>query len=250
LHTPMYFFISNLAILDLLVISSVLPKVLENLVLGKNTISFEGCVAQLYTLTFSASTELMLLTVMAYDRDLAICQPLRYVARMSKGTCTSLVAAVWGTGAVNSLINTLLLSQLDFCGPNLVQNFLCEIPPVLALSCSSTYLGQIMVFTADVILGMGNFLVVILSYCLIIGTFLKIQGSTSKWKAFSTCSSHLAIVGCFYSTIIYTYIQPTSTPLEKKHKTLSVKYTLVTPTLNPLIYSLCNKGIQAAFWKI
>nr|XP_009934115.1 PREDICTED: olfactory receptor 13G1-like [Opisthocomus hoazin] len=250
LHTPMYFFISNLAFLDLVGISSVLPKMLENLILGKNTISFEGCVAQLYAFTFSASTELILLTVMSYDRYLAICQPLHYMTMMSKGTCISLMASVWGIGTINSLINTILLAQLDFCGPNLVQNFLCEIPPVLALSCSSTYLSKITVYMADIILGMGNFLLVIFSYCLIIITILKIQGSAGKWKAFSTCSSHLAIVGLFYSTIIYTYIQPTSTAVEKKNKTVSIMYTLVTPILNPLIYSLRNKVIKAAFWKI
>ncbi|XP_074417993.1 olfactory receptor 13G1-like [Larus michahellis] len=247
LHNPMYFFISNLAILDLVIISSVLPKMLENLILGKNTISFEGCVAQLYIFTFSGSTELILLTVMSYDRYLAICRPPHYVSMMSKGTCITLMAGVWGIGTVNSLINTLLVAQLDFCGPNLVQNFLCEIPPVLALSCSSTYLSEIMVYTADIILGMGNFLLVILSYCLIIITILKIQGSEGKWKAFSTCSSHLAVVGLFYSSIIYTYIQPTSALLEKKNKPVSIMYALVTPTVNPLIYSLRNKVIKAAF---
>ncbi|KAM6114786.1 olfactory receptor 13G1-like [Phoenicopterus ruber ruber] len=177
LHTPMYFFISNLAILDLIGISSVLPKMLENLILGKNTISFEGCVAQLYTFTFSGSTELILLTVMSYDRYLAIRQPLHYVTTMSKGTCISLMAGVWGISTTNSLINTLLVAQLDFCGPNLVQNVWCEIPAVLALSCSSTCLSEIMVFVADILLGMGNFLLVILPYCLIITTILKIQGS-------------------------------------------------------------------------
>ncbi|NWX46696.1 O13G1 protein, partial [Steatornis caripensis] len=250
LHTPMYFFICNLAILDLVGISSVLPKMLENLILGKNTISFEGCIAQLFTFTFSCSTELILLTVMSYDRYLAICQPLHYITTMSKRTCISLMAGVWGIGTVNSLINTLLVAQLDFCGPNLVQNFLCEIPPVLALSCSSTSLSEIMVYMADIILGMGNFLLVILSYCLIITTILKIQVSAGKWKAFSTCSSHLAIVGLFYSTVLYIYTQPTNTPLEKKNKTASIIYTLVTPILNPLIYSLRNKVIKAAFWKI
>ncbi|KFP26792.1 Olfactory receptor 13G1, partial [Colius striatus] len=250
LHTPMYFFISNLAILDLLSISSVLPKMLENLVLGKNTISFEGCIAQLYTFTFSGSTELILLTVMSYDRYLAICWPLHYITMMSKGTCISLMAGVWGIGTVNSFINTLFVAQLDFCGPNLVQNFLCEIPEVLVLSCSSTYLSEVTVYMADIILGMGNFTLVILSYCFIITTILKIQGSEGKWKTFSTCSSHLAIVGLFYSTIIYAYIQPTSTPLKKKNKTVSIMYTLVTPTLNPLIYSLRNKVIKGAFWKI
>ncbi|NXI97243.1 O13G1 protein, partial [Psophia crepitans] len=213
-------------------------------------ISFESCVAQLYTFTFSASTELILLTVMSYDQYLAINQPLHYITMMTKGTCISLMAGAWAIGMINSLINTLLVAQLDFCGPNLVQNFLCEIPPVLALSCSSTYLSEVMVYTADIILGVGNFLLVILSYCLIITTVLKTQGSAGKWNAFSTCSSHLAVVGFFYSTIIYTNIQPSSTPLKKKNKRVSVMYSLVTPTLNPLIYTLRNTAIQGAFWKI
>ncbi|KAM6042036.1 olfactory receptor 13G1-like [Chlamydotis macqueenii] len=211
LHTPMYIFISNLAILDLVGISSVLPKMLENLILGKNTISFEGCVAQLYTFTFSGSIELILLTVMSYDWYLAIHQPLHYVTMMNKRTCISLMAGVWGIGTVNSLINTLLVAQMDFCGPNLVQNFLCEVSPVLALSCSSTYLSEIMDYMADIILGMRNFQLVILSYCLIIISILKIQGSAGKWKAFSTCSSHLAIVGLFYppsSTTIFSQLAP------------------------------------------
>nr|XP_010299874.1 PREDICTED: LOW QUALITY PROTEIN: olfactory receptor 13G1-like [Balearica regulorum gibbericeps] len=246
LHTPMYFLISNLAILDLVGISSVLPKMLDNLIVGKNTISFEGCVEQIYTFTFSGSTEFILLTVMSYDRYLAIRQPLHYITMMSKGTCTSLMAGVWAIGTINSLF----VAQLDFCVPNLLQNFLCEIPPVLALSCSSIYLSEITIYMADIILGMGNFLLVILSYCLIITTVLKIQGSAGKWKAFSTCSSHLAIVGLFYSTIMYTYIQPPSTPLKKNNRTVSIMYTLVTPTLNPVIYSLCNKVIKAAFCKI
>ncbi|NXF40643.1 O13A1 protein, partial [Nyctibius bracteatus] len=250
LHIPMYFFISSLAILDLVCISSVLPKMLENLILGKNIISFEGCVAQLYTFTFSGSTELILLTVMSYDRYLATCQPLHYITMMSKRTCIFLMAGVWGIGTINSLINTLLVAQLDFCGPNLVQDFLCEILPVLALSCSSTSLSEIMVYMADIILGIRNFLLVILSYCLIITTIQKIQGSAGKWKAFSTCFSHLSIVGLFYSTIIYIYIQPISTILEKKNKNVSIMYTLVTPTMNPLIYSLRNKVIKEAFWKI
>ncbi|KFP88308.1 Olfactory receptor 13G1, partial [Apaloderma vittatum] len=243
LHTPMYFFISNLAVLDLVAISSVLPKMLANLIVGKNTISFEGCIAQLYTFTFSGSAELTLLTVMSCDRYLAICWPLHYVTMMSKRTCISLMAG-------DSLINTLLVAQLDFCGPNLVQNFLCELPPVRALSCSSTYLSEIMVYMSDIVLGMGNFLLVILSYCLIIITILKIQSSAGKWKAFSTCSSHLATVGFFYSTIIYVYIQPMSTPLQKKNRAVNIVYALVTPTLNPLIYSLRNKAIKEAFWKI
>ncbi|NXR16369.1 O13A1 protein, partial [Semnornis frantzii] len=214
------------------------------------SISFQGCMAQLYSFTFSGSAELTLLTVMSYDRCLAVCQPLHYTNIMRKRTCIFLVAAVWGISAINSLINTLLLAQLDFCGTNVVQNFFCEIFPLLVLSCSSTYLSEIMVYMADIILGMGNFLLVILSYCFIIITILKIQASAGKWKAFSTCSSHLVVVGIFYSTIVYNYIQPTRGASGRRSKQLSMVYTLVTPSLNPLIYSLRHKVFKAAIWRI
>uniref|UniRef100_A0A8C8RGY2 Olfactory receptor n=1 Tax=Pelusios castaneus TaxID=367368 RepID=A0A8C8RGY2_9SAUR len=250
LHTPMYFFIANLALVDILCTSSVLPKMLENLMQEKKTISFDGCMAQLFAFTLSSGTELVLLTVMSYDRYIAICHPLRYVNLMRKDICITFAAGVWAVGAINSLVHTLLMLHLDFCGPCLIQHFFCEIPPILALSCSSTYLNEIMIFMADVFLAMGNFLLTTISYSFIIIAILKIQSSKGKQRAFSTCSSHLLVVTLYYSTIIYTYIRPTSSYSLDKDKMVAIMYTLVTPTLNPLIYSLRNKEVKVSIWKI
>uniref|UniRef100_A0A8C3FU94 G-protein coupled receptors family 1 profile domain-containing protein n=1 Tax=Chrysemys picta bellii TaxID=8478 RepID=A0A8C3FU94_CHRPI len=180
LHTPMYFLIK------------------------KKNISFDGCMTQLFFFTFSAGTELVLLTVMSYDRYVAICHPLRYVNLMSRRISISLAAGVWAVGVFNSLVNTLLVLSLDFYGPNLIQHFFCEFPTTLALSCSSTYLNEIMVYMADICLAMGNFLLTLMSYIFIIITILKIQSSKGKQKAFSTCSSHLPVVTLYYSSIFYT----------------------------------------------
>ncbi|XP_050773951.1 olfactory receptor 13A1-like [Gopherus flavomarginatus] len=250
LHTPMYFFIANLALVDILCSSSVLPKMLKNLLQEKKTISFDGCMAQLFAFTLSSGTELVLLTAMSYDRYVAICHPLRYVNLMSKDICISLAAGVWAVGTINSLVHTLLMVLLDFCGPNLIQHFFCEIPPVLALSCSSTYLNEIMIFMADIFLAMVNFLLTTVSYSFIIIAIFKIQSSKGKQRAFSTCSSHLLVVSLYYSTIIYTYIRPTSSYSLDKDKMVAIMYTLVTPTLNPVIYSLRNNEIKVAIRKI
>ncbi|XP_006135773.2 olfactory receptor 13G1-like [Pelodiscus sinensis] len=250
LHTPMYFFIANLAMLDIMCSSSVLPKMMENLLRGKKTISFEGCMAQLFAFTMSGATELMLLTVMSCDRYVAICHPLRYVNLMTKKICITLATGVWAVGIINSLVNTLLTLRLDFCGPNLIQHFFCEFPPVLALSCSSTFLNQVMVFLADIFLAMGNFLLTVMSYSFIIVAILKIRSSKGMQKAFSTCSSHLLVVTLFYSSIIYTYIRPSSSYSPDKDKFVALMYTLVTPILNPLIYSLRNKEVKVGFRKI
>ncbi|XP_050791419.1 olfactory receptor 13A1-like [Gopherus flavomarginatus] len=250
LHTPMYFFIANLALVDILCSSSVLPKMLKNLFQEKKTISFDGCIAQLFAFTLSSGTELVLLTAMSYDRYVAICHPLRYVNLMSKDICISLAAGVWAVGTINSLVHTLLMLRLDFCGPNLIRHFFCEIPPVLALSCSSTYLNEIMIFMADIFLAMVNFLLTTVSYSFIIIAIFKIQSSKGKQRAFSTCSSHLLVVSLYYSTIIYTYIRPTSSYSLDKDKMVAIMYTLVTPTLNPVIYSLRNNEIKVAIRKI
>ncbi|CAM4550785.1 olfactory receptor 13G1-like [Lepidochelys kempii] len=250
LHTPMYFFIANLALVDILCTSSVLLKMLENLLQEEKIISFGGCMAQLFVFTLSSGTELVRLAAMSYDRYVAICHPLHYVNLLSKEICISLAASAWAVGTINSLVHTLLMLHLDFCGPNLIQHFFCEIPPVLALSCSSTYLNEIMIFMADIFLAMGNFLLTTMSYSFIIIAILKIRSSKGKQRAFSTCSSHMLVVILYYSTIIYTYIRPTSSYSLDKDKVVAIIYTLVTPTLNPLIYSLRNNEVKVAIRKI
>ncbi|XP_050773496.1 olfactory receptor 13G1-like [Gopherus flavomarginatus] len=250
LHTPMYFFIASLALADILCTSLVVPKVLENLMQEKNIISFGGCITQLFVFTSSLTTDVLLLTVMSYDRYVAICHPLHYVKPMNKEICICLAAGVWAVGTINSLVNMLLLLHLDFCGSNLIQHFFCEFPAILVLSCSSTYVNEIMIFMADIFLAMGNFLLTIMSCSFIVITILKIQSSKGKQRAFSTCSSHLLVVTLYYSTIIYTYNQTTSSYSSDKNKMVAIMYTLVTPTLNPVIYSLRNKEVKVAMKRI
>ncbi|XP_051829966.1 olfactory receptor 13A1-like [Antechinus flavipes] len=250
LHTPMYFFLANLAILDIGCTSTVLPKLLENLIVGKKSISYDGCMTQLYFLTCFLGTELLLFTAMAYDRYVAICHPLHYSTMMSRMVCMFLVNSVWGIGALSSLLHTGLMLRLTFCGPNEIKHFLCEIPSLLLLSCSSTYLNNIMIVIADVYFGVINFVLTMVSYGFIISNILKIRTTEGKKKAFSTCSSHLMVVSMYYTTIIYTYIFPGSGSSMDNGKVVALLYTTVGPTLNPLIYTLRNKDFKTALKKM
>ncbi|XP_012889179.1 PREDICTED: olfactory receptor 13A1-like [Dipodomys ordii] len=250
LHTPMYFFLLNLATMDIICTSSVIPKALEGLMVEKSSISFRGCMAQLYFLIWTISAELLLLTVMAYDRYAAICHPLHYSTMMSKAFCSVLAAGVWVMCAFNSAIHTGLMVRLNFCGPNVITHFSCEIPPLLRLSCSSTYVNSVMTTLADAFYGIFNFLLTIVSYGFIISSILKMRTSEGKQKAFSTCSSHLIVVCMYYTTVFYAYISPVSSYSAEKSKVVGVLYTMASPTLNPLIYTLRNKEVKAALRKL
>ncbi|XP_036592052.1 olfactory receptor 13A1-like [Trichosurus vulpecula] len=250
LHTPMYFFLANLAILDVGCTSTVLPKLLENLFVEKKSISYGGCMTQLYFLTCLLGTELLLFTAMAYDRYVAICHPLHYSTMMSRMVCAFLMSSVWAIGALSSLLHTGLMLRLTFCGPNEIKHFLCEIPSLLLLSCSSTYVNNIMIVIADVYFGVINFALTMLSYGFIISNILKIRTREGKKKAFSTCSSHLMVVSMYYTTIIYTYIFPGSGSSMDNGKVVALLYTAVGPTLNPLIYTLRNKDFKTALKKM
>ncbi|XP_044518784.1 olfactory receptor 13A1-like [Gracilinanus agilis] len=250
LHSPMYFFLFNLATMDIICTSSILPKVLEGLLSEENAISFGGCMAQLYFLTWSASSELLLLTVMGYDRYVAICHPLHYSTIMSKTLCSVLASGVWGLCAFNTAIHTGLMVRLDFCGPNVVTHFFCEVPPLLLLSCSPTYVNTIMIVLADAFYGILNFAMTLVSYSLIISSILKIRTTEGKKKAFSTCSSHLIVVSMYYTAVFYAYISPVSSYSPEKSKLAGVLYTMLSPTLNPLIYTLRNKEVKQALRKI
>ncbi|XP_074092431.1 olfactory receptor 13A1-like [Macrotis lagotis] len=250
LHTPMYFFLANLAILDIDCTSTVLPKLLQNLVVEKKSISYGGCMTQLYFITCFLGTELLLFTAMAYDRYVAICHPLHYSTMMSRMVCMLLVSGVWTVGALSSLLHTGLMLRLTFCGPNEIQHFLCEIPSLLLLSCSSTYLNNVMIVIADMYFGVINFVLTMVSYGFIISNILKIRSMEGKKKAFSTCSSHLMVVSMYYTTIIYTYIFPGSGSSMDNGKVVALLYTTVGPTLNPLIYTLRNKDFKNALKKI
>ncbi|XP_041910307.1 olfactory receptor 13A1-like [Arvicola amphibius] len=250
LHTPMYFFLANLALLDIVCTSTVLPKLLEGLVGKGSHISYKGCLTQLFFLTWFLGAELLLLTAMAYDRYVAICRPLHYSMLMSRPVSVLLAGSVWVISAVSTSVHTGLMAQLHFCGPNQIRHFLCEIPALLLLSCSPTTLNNIMIVIADVYFGVVNFLFTMISYSFIIASILRIRSAEGKKRAFSTCSAHLVVVTLYYSTVIYTYVQPGSGSSLENGKVVALLYTAVSPTLNPLIYSLRNKDVKVALRKV
>ncbi|XP_004476755.1 olfactory receptor 13A1-like [Dasypus novemcinctus] len=249
LHTPMYFFLVNLAMLDMICTSTILPKALQSLV-ADNTISFSGCLSQMFFFTWSLSSELLLFTAMAYDRYLAICRPLHYGTLMSGRVCLVLAAFVWTSGLFNAFLLTGLVVRLSFCGPNIIAHFFCEIPPVLLLSCSPTFLVDVIVITADMFLSGMNFLLTMASYGCIISNILRIRSAEGKRRAFSTCSSHLIVVTMYYSTVLYAYIRPVLGSAGLLDKAITILYTVMTPALNPLIYTLRNKEFKASFKKL
>ncbi|XP_027716617.1 olfactory receptor 13A1-like [Vombatus ursinus] len=249
LHTPMYFFLINLALMDILSASTVVPKLLQSL-MTKNTISYGGCIAQIYFLTWCLGAELLLFTVMAYDRYVAICQPLHYSTIISKAACCLMASAVWAISGTNATIHIIFIVHLFFCGPNVIDHFFCEIPPLLPLSCSSTYVNNIMVIMAHIFFAVFNFLLILVSYGFIISSILKIRTKEGKKRAFSTCSSHLIVIAMYYCPTIYIYIVPGLNQTLKDGKVASLFYTIVTPALNPVIYSLRNQDVKIALKKL
>jgi olfactory receptor len=250
LHSPMYFFLCNLATMDIICTSSVLPKALVGLLSEENTISFKGCMTQLFFLVWSGSSELLLLTVMAYDRYVAICLPLHYSSRMSPQLCGTFAVGVWSICALNASINTGLMTRLSFCGPKVITHFFCEIPPLLLLSCSPTYINSVMTLVADAFYGCINFVLTLLSYGCIIASVLRMRSAEGKRKAFSTCSSHLIVVSVYYSSVFCAYVSPASSYSPERSKVTSVLYSILSPTLNPLIYTLRNKDVKLALGRL
>ncbi|XP_021024092.1 olfactory receptor 13A1-like [Mus caroli] len=250
LHTPMYFFLANLALLDIVCTSTVLPKLLEGLVGKSSHISYMGCMTQVFFLIGVLGAELLLLTAMAYDRYVAICRPLHYNTLMSWSICVLLAGFVWVIGIANTSVHVGLLVRLNFCGPNQIRHFLCEVPTLLLLSCSPTTLNNIMLVIADAYFGVVNFLLTMISYSFIISSILRIRSAEGKKRAFSTCSAHLVVVTLYYSTIIYTYLQPGSGSSFQNSKVVTLLYTAVSPTLNPIIYSLRNRDVKVALKRL
>ncbi|XP_036860050.2 olfactory receptor 5V1-like [Manis javanica] len=251
LHTPMYYFLANLSLLDIFCPSATVPKMLDNLLTGDHSISFLGCALQLYFLVALAGTEVFLLAVMAYDRYVAICFPLRYTLIMTKAHCAQLIGGTWAAGFLNSLLHTVSTFRLSFCKSNRVNQYYCDIPPVVALSCSSTYMAEMLVLVVAGISGIGAFLTTFISYVYIISTILKIQSVEGKRKAFSTCASHLLVVCLFYGTAIFTYIRPSSSHHSPdRDRLIAMLYGVVTPMLNPMIYSLRNTEVKRALSRV
>ncbi|CAK6443512.1 unnamed protein product [Pipistrellus nathusii] len=244
LHTPMYFFLGHLSFLDAFYSSVIVPKLLENLLSKWKTISLLGCFTQIFLVIFSGAAEACLLSVMAYDRFQAVCHPLLYMVTMDRKVCTGLVAASWAVGMGSSLVNTLLLAQQNFCGPNFIHSFVCELPPVLLLACSDSYISIASILTTVGILGFGTLVLLLGSYTRIIMTALRINSATGRSKIFSTCSSHVLVVTIFYGSGVFRYMTPASGSVLEQ--VLSLQYSVVTPLLNPLIYSLKNQEVKAA----
>ncbi|NXK23959.1 OR5V1 protein, partial [Arenaria interpres] len=250
LHNPMYFFLGNLSLLDILCPTITVPKMLEALLLENKVISFTGCMLQLFFLIDVVGTEIFLLAVMAYDRYVAICHPLQYMNIVSLKLCAYLATGTWVVGFFNSLLHTSLVFTLFFCGSNEVDQYYCDIPPVLALSCSPTYSRELVTLIIAGVLGSGAFVVTLVSYLYILVAILSMNSSESRHKAFSTCGSHLTVVCLFYGTTICTYVRPSSTYSPHQDRIVSMLYGTLTPLLNPIIYSLRNKEVKCALKRL
>nr|XP_005315035.1 olfactory receptor 1019-like [Chrysemys picta bellii] len=249
LHTPMYFFLSNLSFCDLCFSSMISPKMLLNFLAEKKSISYTACAVQMYLFVSFADVECLLLAVMAYDRYVAICKPLLYTFTMSRQLCKGLVAGVYAVGVVDSMIHTFCTFRLSFCSSNIINHFFCDIPQLLVLSCSDTHINEIVMFAFIGCIVVSSFVTVLLSYVYIISTILQIRSAEGRHKPFSTCTFHLIAVVLFYGIQLFMYLRPTSSYSMDTDKVASVFYTLVIPMLNPLIYSLRNTEVKNALRK-
>ncbi|KAM9604139.1 olfactory receptor 5AP2-like [Morphnus guianensis] len=250
LHTPMYFFLGNLSSLETCYSSTILPRLLASFLTGDNSISAHGCMAQFYFFASFATTECYLLAAMSYDRYLAICQPLLYASLVTWKVSLQLAAASWLGSSLLLMAVTVFLSQLEFCGPKSIDHFLCDFIPLLELACSDTRAVTIVSFIFGILDVVFPFLFTLASYVCIIAAILRIPSSISRQKAFSTCSSHLTLITIFYGTLILVYMLPRRAPLRQLNKVFSFFYTILTPLVNPLIYSLRNREIKEALRKM
>uniref|UniRef100_A0A8D0XYI4 Olfactory receptor n=1 Tax=Sus scrofa TaxID=9823 RepID=A0A8D0XYI4_PIG len=250
LQTPMYYFISNFSFLEICYASVTLPRMLINLWTQKRTISFVACATQMCCFLVLAATECFLLAVMAYDRYVAICNPLHYPLIMKHKMCIQLVAGSWISGIPVQIGQTFQIFSLPFCGSNLINHFFCDIPPILKLACGDTFVNEMMVFTVAVLFVTVPFLLILVSYGKLISTILKLSSATSRTRAFSTCSSHLTVVVLFFGSGMITYLRPRTSHSAGTDKVLSLFYTIVTPMINPMIYSLRNKDVVRALRKL
>ncbi|XP_077690603.1 olfactory receptor 10A7-like [Eretmochelys imbricata] len=249
LHSPMYFFLGNLSCLETCYTSTILPRMLASLLTGDKTISFSGCITQLYFFCALAATECCLLAAMSYDRYLAICKPLHYSTLMNSRFCLQLAAGSWLNGCLATAIFVLFMSHLIFCGPDEIDHFYCDLIPLIKLSCSDTYLIILLDFVLSCVFTLPAFLLTLTSYVCIIATILRISSTTGRQKAFTTCSSHLIVVTIFYGTLMIVYMLPKHETLSVLNKVLSLSYTVLTPAVNPLIYSLRNRDVKEALSK-
>ncbi|KAM5236524.1 olfactory receptor 6N1 [Ctenodactylus gundi] len=246
LQVPMYHFVSALSFLELGYTAATIPKMLANLLSEEKTISFSGCLLQIYFFHSLGATECYLLTAMAYDRYLAICRPLHYPTLMTSALCTKITVSCWVAGLAGPVAEISLVSRLPFCGPNHIQHIFCDFPPVLSLACTDTSVNVLVDFVINSCKILATFLLILSSYVQIICTVLKIPSAAGKRKAFSTCASHLTVVLIFYGSILFMYVRLKKSYSLDYDRALAVVYSVVTPFLNPFIYSLRNKEIKEA----
>uniref|UniRef100_A0A4X2LY36 Olfactory receptor n=1 Tax=Vombatus ursinus TaxID=29139 RepID=A0A4X2LY36_VOMUR len=243
LHAPMYFFLSNLSFIDICHSSVTVPKMLEGFLLERKTISFDACIAQLFFLHLFACAEIFLLTIMAYDRYVAICTPLHYSTVMNMQVCVQLVFALWLGGTIHSLVQTFLTTRLPYCGPNIVDSYFCDVPSVIKLACTDTYLTGALIVSNSGTISLICFLALVTSYTVILVSLWK-QSAEGRRKALSTCTAHFTVVTLFFGPCIFLYTRPdTSFSIDK---VVAVFYTVITPLLNPLIYTLRNEEVKSS----
>ncbi|XP_038620950.1 olfactory receptor 478-like [Tachyglossus aculeatus] len=250
LQTPMYHFLSHLAFIDFWFSSTVTPKMLKGFLVERDTISFAGCVAQFCSAFTFGTSETILLAMMAYDRFVAICNPLLYTISMSNKVCVQLIATSYVGGCLNSVLFTICVFSLAFCRASEINHFFCDFPPLVELACSDVSLAQIITSISAAMVILITVPTIIISYVYILCTIMRIQASDGRQKAFSTCTSHLTTLILFYGTVTFTYVQPNSSRSLEQNKVVSLFYTVVIPMLNPLIYTLRNKDVKGALMKI
>nr|XP_054506429.1 olfactory receptor 14A16-like [Agelaius phoeniceus] len=250
LHTPMFFFLLNLALADLGSICTTVPKAMHNSLWDTSNISYTGCVAQVFFFMFFISAEYFLLTIMCYDRYVSICKPLHYGTLLGSRACAHMAAAAWASAFLTALILTANTFSLPLCHGNALGQFFCEIPQILKLSCSHSNLREFGLIAVSASLGFGCFVFIVFSYVQIFRAVLRIPSEQGRHKAFSTCLPHLAVVSLFVSTGIFTYLKPPSMSFPYLDLSVSVLYSVVPPALNPLIYSLRNRELKAAVWRL
>nr|DBA30218.1 TPA: hypothetical protein GDO54_006230 [Pyxicephalus adspersus] len=250
LHTPMYFFLSNLSIVDATYVSAILPKLLSITLMEHKAISFEGCFTQLYFFVFCADAEICILICMAYDRYVAVCSPLHYSMMMRKSVCAIMSGCSFVVSALNSLLLTLLTSTLSFCSSHNINHFFCEIRSLIILSTSDTTSAEMVLFVEDICFIFSTFVLIMISYVCIIHNVFKIRSSEGRLKTFSSCTSHLISVILFYGPIIFLYIKPKPKDSMEENPLVSLLYVAVVPTLNPFVYTLRNKKVIGVIVKI
>ncbi|XP_072494409.1 olfactory receptor 5M5 [Notamacropus eugenii] len=250
LHTPMYFFLASLSCLDLCYSTNVTPKMLANFLSEKKTISYPACLVQCYFFIAMVITEYYMLAAMAYDRYMAICNPLLYSSKMSKAVCIRLIAGPYIYGFLSGLMETMWTYRLTFCGSNIINHFYCADPPLIRLSCSDTFIKETSMFVVAGFNLSNSLLIILISYILILIAILRMRSAKGRRKAFSTCGSHLVSVTVFYGTLFCMYVRPPTDKSVEQSKIIAVFYTFVSPMLNPIIYSLRNKDVKEAFRKL